>query len=176
MTTKQKTPTLSLKPAMSLPPDDEWPAQLRHFRDFCLKLPIEDGTPLALYPEQVRMLWAYFNGTRETLILIPKKNGKSSLLAALALFHLATVPDASVYIGASSRDQATILFDQAAAMIRRSEYAAKLFDVKGGYREARCKSMVSFRPWPSSTSCTVTALPISPVSSAMGSEPARGRC
>jgi phage terminase large subunit-like protein len=125
---------------MSLPPDDEWPAQLRHFRDFCLKLPIEDGTPLALYPEQVRMLWAYFNGTRETLILIPKKNGKSSLLAALALFHLATVPDASVYIGASSRDQATILFDQAAAMIRRSEYAAKLFDVKGGYREVRCKS------------------------------------
>jgi phage terminase large subunit-like protein len=56
------------------------------------------------------MLADYFDGTRETLILLPKKNGKSTTLAALALFHLIATLDAECVIGAASRDQATILY------------------------------------------------------------------
>ena len=44
---------------------------------------LEDGSPFELYPEQRRMLQDYFSGAEETLILIPKKNGKTTLLAAL---------------------------------------------------------------------------------------------
>lgn len=83
------------------------------------------------------MVEDYFNGVRETLILIPKKNGKTTLLAALGLFHLTTTPDAACYIGAASRDQASILFEQATGFIRRSPWLQKYVDVKAGYREIR---------------------------------------
>lgn len=50
---------------------------------FCLqRLKIESGAPLKLEPFQKRLLADYFDGVTETLILIPKKNGKTTLLAA----------------------------------------------------------------------------------------------
>jgi phage terminase large subunit-like protein len=82
------------------------------------------------------MLQAYFEGAIETVIIVPKKNGKTTLLGALALYHLETVLDAECVIGASSRDQATILFNQAAGLIRRAGLE-ETFDVKAGYREIR---------------------------------------
>jgi phage terminase large subunit-like protein len=39
-------------------------------------------------------------------VIIPKKNGKTTLVAALGLYHLLTTVDAEAYIAASSRDQA----------------------------------------------------------------------
>ncbi len=83
------------------------------------------------------MLADYFDGTTETLILIPKKNGKTTLLAALALFHLATTPDCACYIAASSRDQASILYRQATGFVRRSPGLEEYADVKDGTREIR---------------------------------------
>ena len=83
-------------------------------------LSLEDGTSLSLEPFQRQMLAEFFGGATETLILIPKKNGKSTLLAALALHHLITTPDAECVIAAASRDQAEILFGQAAGFVRRS--------------------------------------------------------
>ncbi len=79
------------------------------------------------------MLSEYFDGIRETLILIPKKNGKTTLLAALALYHLLTTRDASCVVGASSRDQATILYDQATGLVERSGLST-LFNAQKGYR------------------------------------------
>jgi phage terminase large subunit-like protein len=96
------------------------PNELDAFARFCAALTLEDGRAMALEPFQQRMLGDYFAGSVETLILIPKKNGKSTLLAALALFHLITTPDAECVLGAASRDQATILYDQAAGFVRRS--------------------------------------------------------
>ena len=83
------------------------------------------------------MLGDYFAGATETLVLLPKKNGKSTLLGALALFHLISTPDAECVIGAASRDQATILYDQAAGFVRRSPGLERWVDVKRGYREMR---------------------------------------
>lgn len=85
------------------------------------------------------MLGDYFDGCRESLILIPKKNGKTTLLAALALFHLCTTDNAACYIGAASRDQATILYDQARGLVERSEWLADEVDVKAGYRQIRSR-------------------------------------
>jgi phage terminase large subunit-like protein len=83
------------------------------------------------------MLGDFFDGTTETLIVISKKNGKSTLLAAIALFHLITTIDAECVIAAASRDQATILFDQAAGFVKRSEGLQALVAVKKGFREIR---------------------------------------
>lgn len=76
------------------------------------------------------MLEDLFAGVRETLILISKKNGKSTLLGALALFHLCTTPDAECVIAAASRDQAQILLRQAQGFIRRSPSLQSRLQVK----------------------------------------------
>jgi phage terminase large subunit-like protein len=90
----------------------------------------EDGAPLDPYDEQVDMVRDYFAGTRETLILVPKKNGKSTLLAALAIHHLLVTPDAECVIAAASRDQAQIMLRQARGFIGRSPYLAGRLRVK----------------------------------------------
>jgi len=112
-------------------------SELAAFERFCLALTIEQGGPLRLELFQRRMLADYFAGSVETLILLPKKNGKTTLLAALALFHLVTTPDAECVVGATSREQATILFDQASGFVRRSAGLQERVVVKRGYREIR---------------------------------------
>jgi phage terminase large subunit-like protein len=110
-------------------------SELDAFGRFCRQLILDNGRRMDLEPFQREMLAEHFSGAAETLILLPKKNGKSTLLAALALFHLITTPDAECVIGAASRDQATILYDQAAGFVRRSPRLDQRVHVKRGYRE-----------------------------------------
>jgi phage terminase large subunit-like protein len=114
-------------------------SELDAFGRFCAVLTLDNGAPMLLEPFQREMLAEHFTGATETLILLPKKNGKSTLLAALALFHLITTPDAECVIGAASRDQATILYDQAAGFVRRSRGLDQRVHVKRGYREIQNK-------------------------------------
>jgi phage terminase large subunit-like protein len=109
---------------------------LRNFVRFCGYLRTEDGQPLKLEAFQKRVLKDHFSGAIEEVVVISKKNGKTTLFSALGLFHLLVIVEAEVVIGASSRDQATVLFNQAANMIRRSELE-DIFDIKGGYRHIR---------------------------------------
>jgi hypothetical protein len=118
---------------------------LRGFKAFCTVIGLE------IHPFQAFMLRCYFAGATELVILISKKNGKTTLLAALALYHLLMVPSAECVIGASSRDQATILFNQAVHLIDRGNLErhalpgdrreptryAGVFEVRGGYRVIR---------------------------------------
>lgn len=115
-------------------------SELSVFARFCEALTLEQGGPLIIEPFQRRMLRDYFDGCRETVILLPKKNGKTTLLAALALYHLIVTPDAECVIGATSRDQATILYDQAVGFIRRSEDLQERVVAKRGYREIRSRA------------------------------------
>lgn len=97
------------------------PDSLDGFALFCEQvLTLENGDPLVLEAFQRTMLTDLFGGARETLILLPKKNGKTSLLGALAIYHLCTTPDADCVIAAASRDQAAIMLRQAQGYIRRS--------------------------------------------------------
>jgi phage terminase large subunit-like protein len=115
-------------------------SELETFARFCEALRLEDGRRMALETFQREMLGRYFDGAIETLIVIPKKNGKSTLLAALALYHLIVTPDAECVVGAASRDQATILYDQAAGFARRTPGLADRMTVKRGYREIRART------------------------------------
>ena len=55
-------------------------------------------------------------------MLLPRGNGKTTLLAAIALHHLLTVERAEVYCAAASREQARILYEAAARFARELEH------------------------------------------------------
>src|SRR5689334_11438374 len=106
------------------------------FARFCASLTLDSGKKFKLESFQRTLLRDYFHGTTATVVIVPKKNGKTTLLSALALYHLKKTPQAECVIAASSRDQAKILFNQAAKMVRASGLEEE-FDIKSGYREIR---------------------------------------
>ncbi len=73
------------------------------------------------------------------MCLLPKGNGKTTLFAALSLYHLLTTADAKCYIAAASRDQASLMYDHARGFVRRTPRLELLVDVKAGYREIRSR-------------------------------------
>jgi phage terminase large subunit-like protein len=62
---------------------------------------------------QRKIARAAFGDQRELLVLLPRGNGKSILLGALAVHHVLTVDKPAAYFAASSRDQARICFEYA---------------------------------------------------------------
>lgn len=110
---------------------------MRAFVAFCTILRTEDGKPLRVHPFQRLFLAAYFAGATQVVVIIPKKNGKTTIMAALALFHLLVVAEAECVIAASSMEQATILYRQAVKLIRRSGLSTDVggpFKAQEGYR------------------------------------------
>lgn len=105
------------------------PPELEQFVAFCAELTLDTRRPFVVEDFQRRLLSDYFGGTTETLVLLPKKNGKSTLVAALALYHLLTTQDAECCIVASSRDQAGIILKQARKFINGSPALARLFEM-----------------------------------------------
>lgn len=76
----------------------------------------------------------YKNGKRvirKAYIEIPKKNGKSELAAAVALFLLVADGEigAEVYSAAADRTQAAIVFNVAAQMVRNDEYLSSILKI-----------------------------------------------
>jgi phage terminase large subunit-like protein len=67
-----------------------------------------------------------FSPRRETLVLIPRANGKSTLLAAIALWELLKSPSMQIVVGAASREQASVLFDIARQMAQHPEVAPRV--------------------------------------------------
>jgi hypothetical protein len=63
---------------------------------------------------QRRIAKAAARPEREFVALLPRGQGKTTLLAAIALHDLVTVERAAVYCAASSREQARIFFEAAA--------------------------------------------------------------
>ncbi len=73
-------------------------------------------------PFQKRIAKVALEGPPETLILLPRGQGKTTLMAAIAVYHLLTTERAAVYCAASSRDQARILFEAAARFVRELDH------------------------------------------------------
>jgi len=97
------------------------------------------GTPLKLEPWQVELLSDLFgtlnpDGRRQyrtSLIGIPRKNGKSTLGAGIALKLLFSddEPGAEVYSAAADREQARIVFEMARGMVEANENLSKIAKV-----------------------------------------------
>lgn len=89
--------------------------------------PLDYQTQLILRP---LFGWVDASGVRrfrKAYIEIPKKNGKTQLIAGLALYMLLGdhEPGAEVYVAAADRDQARILFSAAKAMVESKPALAK---------------------------------------------------
>jgi len=78
--------------------------------------------------------------TLDTTILLPKKSGKSSICAALALYRLSSNPHASIAVAAAAREQAAYIFRAAATMVARSPWLKDEFVVLPGRKEIRHRS------------------------------------
>ncbi|MDQ3647478.1 MAG: terminase large subunit [Actinomycetota bacterium] len=109
--------------------------RLEDFEGFCAELTLDNGRPMLLEDFQRRMLGDFFAGVRETLILMPKKNSKTTTLAALGLMELISQPDAAIYVAAASRKQAGLLYDFACGFIARSPALREQVVVRDGYKE-----------------------------------------
>ena len=104
-----------------------------------------DGKPFILIDWQEQIIRDIFgtlkeNGYRQfntAYIEIPKKQGKSELAAAVALYLLCMdfEPSAEVYGCAADRNQAKIVFNVAAAMVKKSPKLRNLIKVKDSTKE-----------------------------------------
>jgi phage terminase large subunit-like protein len=79
-----------------------------------------------------------FAGFDEILVTIPEGNGKTTLMSGVALYHGDYTPTAEVLLAAASRDQAGLLFGQAAGIVERSPGFKDRFRVFEGYRRIKC--------------------------------------
>jgi phage terminase large subunit-like protein len=68
---------------------------------------------------------------RTALLMLPRKNGKSELAAAIALYGLLADGEtgAEVYSAAADRDQASLVFKVAAQMVRNDPYLDAVCDI-----------------------------------------------
>lgn len=98
------------------------------------------GKPMQLMPWQVRDIiepiygWVDDQGLRRyrrAAIFVSKKNGKSSLMAALVLYHLLAdgEPGAAVFGAAVDRIQAGVIYRSVAASVRANPELARALEV-----------------------------------------------
>jgi hypothetical protein len=104
---------------------------LKGFIAFCQSLELDNGKPFVLEEPQVKIMRSHFAGTPEVLAIIPAGNGKSTLLAALGLFHMLTTRVAECIVAAASAAQAENIFLQMTGFVERAELP---LDVKRGIR------------------------------------------
>ncbi len=98
------------------------PFTLPHFRAWANQLTLDTGDPWKLERFQEAFIRDVFAGRPENWLIVPEGNGKTTLLAGLALYHCEYRPQAAVPIAASSREQAEILYRQAEGFVIRSPH------------------------------------------------------
>src|SRR5262245_43247646 len=115
------------------------------------------GKPLLLSPWQIQdIVTPLFNrrnpdGTRQIrtcYVEVPRKNGKSSFAAGLALFLLFedNEPGAEIVSAASDREQAAIVFDIAKGMVEANPVLSSMTQI---YRRELVIPATDARPWDS---------------------------
>src|SRR5574340_814951 len=114
------------------------PFTLEHFEAWAERLILDNGEAWVLEPFQREFISNVFDlgGETECWLIVPEGNGKTTMIAGLALYGLRFTEDALIPVAASSRDQARIMYRQAKGFLRRSElddpgYRFEPFD---GYR------------------------------------------
>lgn len=88
-----------------------------------------EGTPFILRPFQKKFIYDIyapvnkigFRRIRRAILSMGRKNGKTALIACLALVHLIgpeAIPNGEIYSAANDRDQAALIFKYAAQIVR----------------------------------------------------------
>lgn len=93
------------------------------------------GKPLKLLPFQKRFIRDIYDnpaGTSRAYLSVARKNGKSALIAAILLAHIAgpeAKTNSQIISGARSRDQASLVFKLAEKMVRLSPLLSSLIKI-----------------------------------------------
>jgi phage terminase large subunit-like protein len=114
------------------------PFTLEHFRRYCYALRLDSGDRFVLEEFQEAVSADIFAGFAETWMIVPEGNGKTTFMSAHALYHGDYMPSAFVPIGASSREQAEILYRQAEGFVFRTPGLRDRFKCQEGYRRIKC--------------------------------------
>lgn len=78
---------------------------------FYSQLVMPNGMPVVVEPFTDKIVREVFaEGRVELLVLLPKGNGKTAMMAALAVWHLLVTPNANTFIGAATKIQADEMF------------------------------------------------------------------
>lgn len=105
----------------------EWPGRVKgkpwtvaHFKRWTSQAVYEDEMPHDLEDWQVDVFKDFLAGFEEVWLVIPQGNSKTTFLSLFGLYHLDNTRSPWVPVGASSRDQAEILFGQALGFVERT--------------------------------------------------------
>jgi phage terminase large subunit-like protein len=106
-----------------------------HFAAFCETLTQSEdrweGLPLKLEPWQRRFWREALDGWRSVVLIVARKNGKTQMLAAYALWRLVYGQGRpEILLAAASDRQAGRLFDAAARFVRRHEGLSQVLRVR----------------------------------------------
>lgn len=106
------------------------------------------GQPFILSPWELEFVIAVFGlvdeygmrVVRTALLFIARKNGKSELAAAIALYLLIADGEQApqIYGAAKDADQAKLVFDVAADMVRLSEHLQNVCEIKDSIKRINC--------------------------------------
>jgi len=129
------------------------PFTLEHFRRWARGIILDTGEPWELDPFQELFLDDLLSGVKECWLIVPEGNGKTTLIAGVALYHIQYTLTGNVPVAASSRDQAEILFRQAEGLIARTldhedpefspSFSVGEFKCQEGYRRIKHVGMKS---------------------------------
>ena len=122
---------------------------LRFLETLCIPEGMDAGKRLVLRPFQEEIILSVYGDldsdglrrTRKAIFSVGKKNGKTPLVAGLALTHLIG-PEAKtneqIYSAAYERDQAAITFRYMRQMIEMDEQLDTLLNIRHSVKEIEC--------------------------------------
>lgn len=111
------------------------PYTIDHFEAWAKNLILDTGDKWPIARWQLNIVEDILNGIHEVWVVIPQGNAKTTLMAAVALYHTDYIPSPWVPIGASSREQAEIMFGQCKVFIENTPGMDERFRVYDGYRK-----------------------------------------
>lgn len=115
----------------------EWYCRIPEGPDVGQKVKLQEWQKILLMK-----IYANKNGTRRAILSFGRKNGKTALAAFILLYHLAgegIVRNSHLYSAAQSRDQAGILFELAAKIVRLNQHLSHHVDIKDTAKELHFK-------------------------------------
>jgi phage terminase large subunit-like protein len=105
------------------------------------------GQPLKLAVFQKEIIYDIYDnpyGTRRAIISMGRKNAKTTLAAVLLLVHLAGpkyMPNSQLFSAAQSREQAALIFQLAAKIVRMSPALRDDIQIRDSAKELLCPAL-----------------------------------
>jgi phage terminase large subunit-like protein len=112
------------------------PFTVEHFEAWAGRHILDTGESWMLDDFERAFIADVLSGVRISWLVVPEGNGKTTLIAGLALYHIEFTASGYVAVAASTRDQAEWIYRQASGLVLASERDRE-FKCLEGYRRIR---------------------------------------